>query len=974
MSSGITSGARWLRSDLHVHTPFDRTKRFGADIQGVLSRKGAGDSGPLEELARSFFEACRTADLNLVAVTDHNSVEGYREISPYLETWRSATNHELTMLPGVELTVGGERNLHVLLIGAAETPTKALEDFIVALLGGRERFNNRGEPYSCERSLVDFLKCTRDYFDESRRPYLLIPAHINRGSGIDGELRSAKPSTWDSELNGVLRERAFAHRQWSGFQVRGQPAAIPEWPNLLYAWAAAFFYDQPFETLGDRQQELIRRREHWPVIEASDPNCMGKIGECHTWLKMEIADVEGIRLALLDPESRLRSMEQGKPLDTYPVITRVSVRRTDFIEDMEVPLSPSLNTLIGGRGSGKSTLIECIRYALDRARPVDFEEDEKEIRNLVGGFLKKKPSRDYGETEGMLLPDHEVAVDFQVAGHWYRITRSQNGARLVRDADVPENAVIDLDVRTLIAPRILSQRQIARIARDPAAQRRELDALAGAEHLSLFRERQSGLIGAIEALQLQRRNLQDRLALLPSRRTELLKAKDNIALLESGASKGVLARYEAVEDERRWLQSVLRALGQLAETLENAAAEAEAAAQHMPQPPRSPTAQWINDVAAKLASRTDKATASLKRQASSLRSLARQIEKDKVSHWLPSHSAAKAQYTTLQEQMKQRGTSFSEHERLVQHRADLSSEIRELSGARRELRAVEQDIKKTCSDLIDLHLERFQRRATLAKSFEASDADIRIEVVPFGDRNALSQCRERWFGGTGLQERDWEVLVHHLYSDGQSVPQRLSALVDAMRADIKATMREAAPLEPSASKVALLIGARSQELTGHFYNALLRGERIDVDAMERFVPDDWVLARVRDPQGTFKPIEQGSFGSKSTAIISILLAAGDQPLIIDQPEDDLDNQYVYNVVVSLLRKSKFARQIVIATHNANIPVNGDAELIAALDVEGRLGVVKMTGSIDRPDVKEAVSMIMEGSPEAFRLRHERYGY
>jgi predicted metal-dependent phosphoesterase TrpH len=144
MSSGITSGARWLRSDLHVHTPFDRTKRFGADIQGVLSRKGAGDSGPLEELARSFFEACRTADLNLVAVTDHNSVEGYREISPYLETWRSATNHELTMLPGVELTVGGERNLHVLLIGPPRHPQRLWRISLSHCLGD-EKGSTTGE-------------------------------------------------------------------------------------------------------------------------------------------------------------------------------------------------------------------------------------------------------------------------------------------------------------------------------------------------------------------------------------------------------------------------------------------------------------------------------------------------------------------------------------------------------------------------------------------------------------------------------------------------------------------------------------------------------------------------------------------------------------------------------------------------------------------------------------------------------------
>ena len=134
------------------------------------------------------------------------------------------------------------------------------------------------------------------------------------------------------------------------------------------------------------------------------------------------------------------------------------------------------------------------------------------------------------------------------------------------------------------------------------------------------------------------------------------------------------------------------------------------------------------------------------------------------------------------------------------------------------------------------------------------------------------------------------------------------------------------------------------------------------------------MTQVRTTDRSFKTIETGSVGEKSTAILSLLLSAGDQPIIIDQPEDDLDNQYVYNVVVDLLRRRKFSRQDIIATHNANIPVNGDAELIVALGADNRLGKVLDFGSIDEPDIKNQVSLIMEGSAEAFRLRRERYGY
>ena len=110
------------------------------------------------------------------------------------------------------------------------------------------------------------------------------------------------------------------------------------------------------------------------------------------------------------------------------------------------------------------------------------------------------------------------------------------------------------------------------------------------------------------------------------------------------------------------------------------------------------------------------------------------------------------------------------------------------------------------------------------------------------------------------------------------------------------------------------------------------------------------------------------------AVLGLLLSAGEQPLIVDQPEADLDNEYVYQVVVPLLRRQQFLRQIIVASHNANIPVNGDAELIVSLGVDDRIGCVRCAGSIDRDDMKMQVRLVMEGSAEAFRLRRERYGF
>ena len=269
--------------------------------------------------------------------------------------------------------------------------------------------------------------------------------------------------------------------------------------------------------------------------------------------------------------------------------------------------------------------------------------------------------------------------------------------------------------------------------------------------------------------------------------------------------------------------------------------------------------------------------------------------------------------------------------------------------------------------------KRNYTRREQARSLEVMDADVRLEVLPYRDRGDFERRREEWFGGAGLQERDWSVLCDYVFATDGQVPDHVAELVKALRADVGTTADSGETLDESASRVVQLIGP-DRRLTGFFFNALSQRNRMRIDEIERFLPEDLVKANARTTDGSFKTIETGSVGEKSTAILSLLLSAGDQPIIIDQPEDDLDNQYVYNVVVDLLRRRKFSRQVIIATHNANIPVNGDAELIVALGAKNRLGMVLDFGSIDQPDIKNQVSVIMEGSAEAFRLRRERYGY
>lgn len=123
---------------------------------------------------------------------------------------------------------------------------------------------------------------------------------------------------------------------------------------------------------------------------------------------------------------------------------------------------------------------------------------------------------------------------------------------------------------------------------------------------------------------------------------------------------------------------------------------------------------------------------------------------------------------------------------------------------------------------------------------------------------------------------------------------------------------------------------------------------------------------------TWISIDEVSPGQRATALLALVLAGGDEPLLIDQPEDDLDNRYIYEEVVSVLARVCESRQVIVATHNANIPVLGDAEMVIALDATRDKASIVVSGGFEDSRVAAHARHILEGGDEAFSARHKRY--
>lgn len=932
--------ARWLRVDLHTHTPFDVTRPWGRSARSEREKGYSTEEGQ----ARAWLDRCDQAELDVVAITDHNSLVGYDKIVAAYDQWRADTGSSLLVLPGVELSVAG---CHFLVIGDPDERAH-LEQLVGWAFRTSNPITDDEEPNEAVISVPDLAREIQDAA-ASGRDILAMAAHVNRDKGL------AKV------LKGLMRKHAFAQRAWSGFQVRG--ADFHNSKDLLRLWASARLFGRLPDQLDQSKQQQLQeflQRDRWPFVDASDPEALKDLGAAFTWMKMSVPGVEGIRQALLDPESRLRRCTEDPPAPPPTWIERIEVEgvRTEgerplFGGSLAVELSPALNTVIGGRGAGKSTLLELIRWVLDRTRPDDFSGREQRIRDRVEQLLSP---------EGILRADSRVRVIVRRDGRPVEVVRTLEELRAA-----PRGGDGEWDARTLVEPRILSQRQISDIADDPRAILREVDEVI-ADKLREWREERAAVVRKIEDLQRQRRELRDRLAQRKVVETSIEVLEGQIDRLERAAESDVLRQHRDVRHQQRWLEEIAGTIDEVATTLPE---EPLLGAGWPPFPPEGPAAALLAGVRESLADQRQGITQRHKELVDTLAEARQRVADARRGPFAAVLDPIAEDYDALVQALRTDGLEIGQLDAL---QVKLAAERKREEALRKipaELERVQEELRSSMAGLDDLYGARRARREEVATRLEERDADIRIRIEGFGDREEFAEQRGRWWGGTRMRTEDWRILVDWVYqgeqdSEAESVPDRWRRLVDAFRTDHEQLSEQAG----EATAVRSLVGSSPTQFLEGALRAIDPGQ---FDTMERFLPGDLVAARFRDGD-TFRSITRGSLGQRNTAVLSMLLTVGEGPLLLDQPEDDLDNRYIYDVVVDLLRAAKTERQIIVATHNANVPVNGDAELIVALDPARDGSVPVIAGTLEDSTVKEAVSTIMEGSETAFRLRRQRYGY
>jgi predicted ATP-dependent endonuclease of OLD family len=598
-----------------------------------------------------------------------------------------------------------------------------------------------------------------------------------------------------------------------------------------------------------------------------------------------------------------------------------------------------LNCVIGGRGTGKTTVLEALRFALDRmpnetADRKRHEALEKLLQaNLGSGSIKIEletadgisysVSRAFGETPLVANADGKP-VDIRIGNdmHFGVDIYSQNQIEDIANSDYFQLQLIDkfiqkpldelerqireatsildangqkiLECKKTIGDQTEATRELPDVAEkirgfenaEGSAQSEEMR--KGHEGKSL-RERESKLVESLGASYQQSSSALGTVALDVKRRFADVLGQDFSASL----NRDVIAKLK--EDAQLALEKMQSHIDAAVGVLRGA-------------------------------------EAAMKPSQSALREL---------------HAVQEQGYRALLEKDEKERAKGLERTRLEQRYADLKAKEKVLAEAKAQLETLYRQRESARAQLSDLRDQRYRLRVDVAESLNARlKPMIRIQVNQFGNRDEYRNVLNQAMKGSGMRyasivERAAERLP----------PVELASTIQ--REDHATLVRE---LDIDADRATRLI--------------IQLKDKPDIFAIETVELRDRPVLELKDGDD-YKDSASLSTGQKCTTILPILLVESERPLLIDQPEDNLDNAFIFETVVQSITGASQTRQLIFVTHNPNIPVLGDAARVFALRSTGRAAVVANAGTVD--DVAQDIVTILEGGRAAFEARRERYG-
>lgn len=927
-------GAEFRKSDLQIHSPRDAGWEGSRpeDLLAVTPTKTIEQAR--YDYCDSLIKKCLQEGVRAIAITDHHEgVYAYIaiEAKKRLELLQDV---DLWIYPGMELTF--KDSCQGLLILDENLPRVLFEKVRSKLSLPADCKPDNGKGILVQLLNIDIseLQSVLESDEELRNRFILLP-HVKPGGHKTVMRQGFHKRFKDMPYVGGYMDRCYPHELNQGDQniLNG---AIPDWSS-------------------DKRG----------VISTSDSRFedFRLIGKHASWIKLASPTAESIRQAMLAPDSRIRHDEPRQP---SVVISKMTIEGASYVENTEYLFNQQMNSVIGGRGAGKSSLLEYLRFGLGCSAL-----DEKNETNLSA----KSTERMREMLENTLdIATGKITIEVFLNGSVVEITRSMSNRQIIKiSSNKIESVSTPAEVIKLVPIQPFRQGELSDLAREGMAARlMELVTASASIEISEveLKLKQNGqklsetLAKAVQltAAREQKMTLQTELNLLKSQIENLQKQVTGLSISNAGA----ITNHDKYLEEARNVEDTLNQLIRLkSDILREYTLGIELLAEQIKDRPRLPINEldsfyktinnyfFIENNFPKL---SDEITNTFDKIIENSKVLQMPL-RVKFSEHSSAYDSEKAALIGHQD-------TLSRLESLNSRAAKITLEIEiaklgmtTLENADIELIELRNHRAVLHNDLVKLTKQQIEAvesmsgglaRGSLSNRWDFSEAATAV-------RMALDIPQ--------LREKRIESLLENIYNASNPLTQ-WEELVDELLKLVR--WKEGSVLSsanaPETPQLTLALDAVFMEKLC----TSIASDRVAGVIRAIIRPKVDIYQKRTDGEIEFRKASQGE---QAATLLNILMSQSKGPLIIDQPEEDLDNKII-NDIIKTIRKTKADRQLILSTHNANIVVNGDSELV----LEMSLGKKKISGAIDEQPVRDAITSTIEGGKDAFELRRKKYNF
>lgn len=980
IQSTRNKSAKFYKVDLHIHS------RESHDFPKIDDKKGSAltltdvDHNSKEQ---DYLVAANRSGLRLMAITDHNKSRFAVQLAKYARDNKS----NIVVLPGMEVTIQTtifpDSAIHVLAIFPDDFSSEDIQS-IFTTKSGMPNYDRRTDASLTSMPLDEFINIVHD------KHGICIASHVNSSKGVRSIFRDINAELLRTNLeikflkNKLKKDIDNQELKTNLAQlVQNNKNIEDDVQNAFLKLLSDFNFDA-VEVQKSRDDQFYKGNHakslgirDIPCILSSDSHNIQDIGlrDFTTYIKMTTPGFLDLRKALKDPGTRIR-YENTLKKKQYPRILGINIDG-QFFKKPTIGFSDNLTCLIGGRGTGKSTTIEALRRTFD----IDLSYLEPEKRKDIDG--RKKHA----------LTDTKITVLFENEHGERVILVDENGAE---SKCFDSQGVLQSDVKVSqndeLKVKIYGWGEIEELARNKREQLKLIDGFIPesreinqiiSDLLSKLEKNTTQIFGLAKDVE----DLLPKIAELKAKQTQLtsLSTPDlDLLFSEFDQNESALSAITSLDREVLDLSDKIKENGrdkhvfgtkleqfiQLTQTKIQKMIWSEAFTSGIKK-----QADAIQPAYEHLLNLFEELSAAINSQSKVLESNRQSLEANLVN--------------------KAKDLIGGEYEgnsaRIIERRSNLTKEVAELTVYKNDIDAKHDEIlnllkirfNEVIPNLIELRARLTEVRKSKIQEINqrlsalSNVAKVTIDVLYQSEKSEFVDALgspepkkpdgilkgvSRWYkkyNYAGLYAQKFsphEFVQAILYPKDDFLNLVATGQYQDNAVEINAEM---------AKSIATYLSPYSQDkpyFDPEKLNNLLYLEHLDIQDLPVISLDG-------------QRIEELSPGQRCSTLIPIILLESTCPLIIDQPEDNLDNKLVFDLVVDILRSLKEQRQIIVATHNPNIPVSGDAEQIIVFDAPSREECTIIgQGSIDDPEIVHQIKAIMEGSDEAFRIRAEKYGY